>query len=157
MNALAASSSTNARSVVNFPTFHTDRGEVIVESVYISGPMTGHENFNFAAFTEAAEALRAMGFRVFSPHEIDIEEGDVTDADVKRRALLPDKYFTVLGRDMELIGSGQVDAGVFLDGWQASRGSRAEYRWLTDLALPTLRFPSLEWLEYRPAGRAQKA
>ncbi len=138
--------------MAELPAFHTERGEVKVASVYISGPMTGIDEYNFPAFRAAAEDLRARGFEVHSPVEMDEETGFVAPAGPTKLEYTP-RYYQFLQRDMQLIGSGAVDAGVFLDGWVASRGSRAEYRWLTDLALPTLRYPTLQWLDYRPAGR----
>lgn len=149
MNVSAPSSSTSASSEVSLE-FTTERGLVTVENVYISGPMTGYDEYNFPAFREAAAALRERGLTVYSPHEMDEDEGLI--APTKTKLEYTPTYFKFLARDMHLIGSGVIDAGVFLDGWTASRGARAEYRWLTDLALPTLRYPSLEWLEYRPAG-----
>ena len=38
--------------------FETERGKVSVTSVYLSGPMTGYEDFNFPAFREHARILR---------------------------------------------------------------------------------------------------
>jgi hypothetical protein len=138
-------------------TFETERGTVFVRSVYLSGPMTGYDEFNFPAFEEAAATLRGKDITVYSPHEMDQDNDTVTQADLKRLALKPRKYFETLGRDIELLGSGKVDAGVFLPGWQASRGAKVEYYVLRALALPTLSYPSLEWLEYRPAGRRVEA
>jgi Domain of unknown function (DUF4406) len=38
--------------------------------LYISGPMTGYDNLNYPAFEEAAGDLRAYGYEVISPHEL---------------------------------------------------------------------------------------
>lgn len=132
--------------------FQTERGLVVVTSVYLSGPMTGIDEYNFPAFREATAAIRAKGIAVHSPHEMDEDEG-YTAPQGPTPVTYTSKYFRFLQRDVELIGSGKVDAGVFLPGWQASRGARIEYNLIRDLALVTLSYPSLEWLEYRPAGR----
>lgn len=48
-----------------------EKGDLPSEGVdwYISGPMTGIEDFNYPAFEEAARFLREQGFSVDSPHE----------------------------------------------------------------------------------------
>lgn len=43
--------------------------------VYIAGPMTGYPRWNFDAFEDAAHELRALGFAVTSPHEMDLANG----------------------------------------------------------------------------------
>ena len=42
--------------------------------LFLSGPISGEPDFNTTAFNEAAAKLRAMGFEVFNPREID--QGD---------------------------------------------------------------------------------
>jgi hypothetical protein len=37
--------------------------------IYIAGPMTGLEEFNYPAFNEAAHKLRAKGYDVLNPAE----------------------------------------------------------------------------------------
>lgn len=36
-------------------------------TVYISGPMTGHADYNYPAFHEAEQQLRALGHAVINP------------------------------------------------------------------------------------------
>lgn len=36
-------------------------------NIYLSGPMSGHKNWNFDAFFRAEEALRSVGFKVINP------------------------------------------------------------------------------------------
>ena len=43
--------------------------------VYVSGPMTGYDDLNYPAFQMAATQLRALGYTVISPHEINPQEG----------------------------------------------------------------------------------
>ena len=37
--------------------------------IYLSGPMSGYDDFNFPAFNEAASRWRASGFEVINPAE----------------------------------------------------------------------------------------
>jgi len=45
------------------------------QRVYISGPMTGYDELNYPAFELAAKQLRALGYVVISPHEINPKKG----------------------------------------------------------------------------------
>ena len=78
--------------------------------VYISGPMTGYEAFNYPAFHEAAAFWRSCGYEVVSPAELNPDTGgqweDYLRADL--RALL------------------DCDAIALLTGWEASRGASLE-------------------------------
>ena len=40
-----------------------------MRDIYIAGPMTGHNNFNYEAFNEAAAFLRSLDFTVYNPAE----------------------------------------------------------------------------------------
>ena len=97
--------------------------------VYIAGGMRGYENFNFPAFDRAAEQLRAKGWTVLSPAEMDRAIG--IDETVEE---LPDNFiFDALRRDFA--GICTVDAIVFLPGWERSSGARAEARVGLDIGL----------------------
>lgn len=43
--------------------------------LYVSGPMRGYQRYNFEAFEGACKTLRAQGYTVISPHEIDLHLG----------------------------------------------------------------------------------
>ena len=43
--------------------------------LYISGPMTGHKDNNYPTFNQASKELRAIGYQVINPAEIDLGEG----------------------------------------------------------------------------------
>jgi hypothetical protein len=99
--------------------------------VYLAGPMTGISQFNFPAFDAAAESLRARGFEVVSPAELD-------DPETRAAALASDDgapgsgtasdetWGDFLARDVKLIADGGVEAIVVLPRWEGSRGARLE-------------------------------
>lgn len=78
--------------------------------IYISGPMTGLPELNFPAFFEAARELRAVGYVVINPAEVNPDlmarREDCLRADI--RALT------------------HCDGLALLDGWERSAGARRE-------------------------------
>lgn len=94
--------------------------------IYISGPMTGIKDHNFAAFDEAADYLRSQGWPVVSPADIAREEG-VTETSSCDGALLR----RIQEQDVALLLT--CKALFMLSGWHNSAGATAEHnlaRWL---------------------------
>lgn len=88
--------------------------------IYIAGPMTGYPQHNYPAFEAAAGDLRALGFRVVSPHELH-------DDDMGR----PFDWY--LRRDLKALV--ECDAIALLPGWQDSRGASLEHHVAVALGL----------------------
>lgn len=78
--------------------------------VYVSGPMTGFPELNYPAFDSAAKQLRALGYTVVSPHELNPQEG-VEYADCLRVDIAALLY---------------CDAIALLPGHENSRGAKLE-------------------------------
>lgn len=80
--------------------------------IYISGPMTGMPALNFPAFNRAAAALRAEGYTVVNPAELDAQDiGPLTWEGYMRRDI------------RALMDCTHI---YFLPGWQKSRGAMLE-------------------------------
>jgi hypothetical protein len=78
--------------------------------VYLAGPMTGLPEFNFPAFNRAAASLRASGYFVINPVEID---SDTTG-----------KWEDYMRKDIpQLLTCDQI---ALLPGWENSRGAKLE-------------------------------
>ena len=87
--------------------------------LYIAGPMTGYDRFNFPAFHAAAAQLRAVGYEVVSPAEMDEAEGfDPTTG----QGLRP--FSDYMARDLAAIDG--CDGVALLDGWETSAGATKE-------------------------------
>ncbi|UCP10215.1 DUF4406 domain-containing protein [Pseudomonas sp. MM213] len=78
--------------------------------VYVAGPMTGIENFNYPAFNAAADALRAQGYQVENP----ADHGIVPSAE----------WADYMAYDLTRLGLCGVIS--LLPGWERSEGAKLE-------------------------------
>ena len=97
--------------------------------LYIAGPMTGYENFNYPAFFSAAQILEDVGYTVINPADIGMHP-EWTHAQYLRLSLT------------RLIEGGQGIA--LLPGWEQSRGAQAEVQVARGLELPV--YPLYLWV-----------
>lgn len=89
--------------------------------VYISGPMTGVEDYNYPLFNWVAETLRQRDYAVINPAEFFGGNADRTREEYIRESII---------RLLE------ADAVVLLPGWQDSPGARLEVAIAGELKLP---------------------
>jgi hypothetical protein len=92
--------------------------------LYLSGPMTGKPEFNFPAFHAAASDLRARGFTVINPAEL-----DAADA-------APMEWEQYLRRDIRHLMD--ADRIALLPGWEYSRGAKLELHIATALGMSAM-------------------
>jgi hypothetical protein len=95
-------------------------------SIYLSGPMSGHEDNNVPMFIACAQQLRHEGYRVVSPPEEARDKLNLNPA--SRTALDPQMYLELLEVDLQALET--ADWVLFLGPapW-SSRGTRMEMRW----------------------------
>lgn len=91
-----------------------------MKTCYIAGPMRGYPRYNFDAFDNAAAKLRAEGWNVISPTDLDRQMGFNPDTDSVTQEMLTDMQI----RDVDAIF--KSDAVFVLDGWAMSKGATAE-------------------------------
>lgn len=91
--------------------------------VYLSGPMTGIPEHNFPAFRAHAAALRAQGYDVVSPAEI--EEGD--------------SWEKCLRLDIRELCT--CDAIALMPGWEGSKGANLELHVAHRLGMQVMHLP----------------
>jgi hypothetical protein len=92
--------------------------------LYLSGPMSGIEHFNYPAFNGAAHLLREAGHDVFNPAETD--GGDTSK---------PYAYYMRI----DIPAVMEAEAVCVLPGWEHSRGARLEVDIARALDLPIFR------------------
>lgn len=90
--------------------------------VYISGPMSGLPDYNFAAFNAAAAMLRTSGFHVLNP------------ADFGANPEVP--WRRCLERD--LVTMFHADVVVTLPGWEKSKGAVLETHVARELGISVM-------------------
>lgn len=87
--------------------------------LYIAGPMTGYAELNFPAFHAEAARLRALGFEIVNPAEINTDPTaewlECMRADIKQLV--------------------DCDGVALLPGWEQSRGAPIEHNLARDLGL----------------------
>jgi len=99
--------------------------------LYLAGPMTGFEDFNFPAFNKMAADLRGRGYDVENP----AEHGVVDGAD----------WADYMAYDLTRLGlCGQV---AVLPGWENSKGARLEVHIARELGMKVVNAHDLVSME----------
>ena len=97
-------------------------------SIYIAGPMSGLPNNGYDAFNRKAAQLRAAGWKVVSPAEMDFAAGLSPDREFTRF-----DYMQAARRDLHAIK--YVDAIYCLHGYEDSPGACWEWAYAKELGL----------------------
>lgn len=98
---------------------------------YLAGPMTGIPKFNFPMFAAVAAELRAQGWEIVSPAEMDgpeIEKIAVASKNGQLDAngkIAGQTWGDLLARDVKIVAD-EVKGVIVLPGWEKSRGARLE-------------------------------
>lgn len=87
------------------------------KKIYVAGPMTGIEDYNYPLFNEVAARLRGMGYVVFSPTEV----GGSSSLDEEVKSW---EYYMREGLKFLL----ECDSVCLLPGWEKSKGACLEYK-----------------------------
>lgn len=100
--------------------------------VYLSGPMSGHDLYNFPAFDQARSFLRSNGFAVICPAEGDRELGFDPEVD----EWTPELAAQASRRDARAVS--HSDRVAVLHGFTSSRGARVELSLARWIGLPVV-------------------
>ena len=104
--------------------------------VYVSGPMRGHDDFNFPLFYAVQGMLELWGWRVTNPARMDME-AKKAHLSKSNGAIVADSTFTIqdaLRRDYKVVL--EVDAIAALPGWETSEGACREIAIGLDIGVP---------------------
>lgn len=106
--------------------------------IYLAGPMTGYPHFNAPAFDAATARLRAAGHLVFNPADNDRLNGFEpigATGDAAEAAARGFDLRVALKQDLSWICD-HAEALVLLEGWERSKGVRAEMALAEALGIP---------------------
>lgn len=101
--------------------------------VYIAGPMTGYQEFNFPQFFQAERELIALGHEPLNPawnNGKDLESA-IEDAEYNGRG-----WVEYMRRDLNYLA--QADAVCVLEGWKKSKGAQLEVHIAKQLEIPIM-------------------
>ncbi|CAL8476426.1 DUF4406 domain-containing protein [Caballeronia sp. S22] len=90
-----------------------------MKRVYLAGPMSGYPDLNFPAFHAEAARLRAMGFEIVNPAEIDVGPNPT--------------WLKAMRADIKLLVD--CDGIALLPGWEQSDGANVEHTLARGLGL----------------------
>lgn len=96
-------------------------------TIYIAGPMTGYEQYNFPAFDEAAAKFKEQGYEVINPAKLCRDYVEISGITLEE--VCPREVAMV---DIQAIISGATHM-YMLNGWEYSAGAKAEHalaQWL---------------------------
>jgi len=104
--------------------------------LYIAGPMTGFDDFNFPAFFTAAEKLQALGYETENPADNDGPTLETSLPVALSRAGNGsfESWASYLKRDLPRVA--KCDGVCVLPGWQQSRGATLEVDVAERLGMP---------------------
>lgn len=107
-----------------------------IKKIYIAGPMSGHDDWNFPAFFEAERQLLGMGYEVINPAHND---GPTVEAALESAGSPSSPNHTwayYMKRDLPHVL--EVDAICLLPGWQKSKGASLEVTVAKAIGLPQM-------------------
>ncbi|SDR18753.1 protein of unknown function [Paraburkholderia fungorum] len=89
--------------------------------LYLAGPMTGYPELNFPLFHSESARLRALGFEIVNPAELNAgSDGD---------------WLACMRVDIAAMMTEECDGVALLPGWERSRGAPIEHNLMRDLGL----------------------
>jgi len=110
------------------------------QRVYLSGPMTGIDDYNRPAFAQATETLEALGYEVVNPGAAETAEEVEEQIDELGYGGF---WRECLKRDVIGLFDGDFDMIVSLPGWEGSKGATMEAAVGVGLDIPRVDYETL--------------
>ena len=123
--------------------------------VYIAGPMTGVENWNFPAFFEAEKTLISMGYRVVNPAHNNGETLELALEDAGSPESPKRDWLYYIRRDLPQLL--YCDVICLLPNWESSKGATLEYEVAKGIGLPIYKLVNGKLLNYGKEEKQSKS
>jgi hypothetical protein len=107
----------------------------VITRIYLAGPMSGYEMWNYPTFDTNARWLRDMGYEVMSPAELSRDRG--FDERTPSHQFSDNDYHESMLRNYAALL--QCDAVALLPGWESSTGATLERRLASQVGLTFFR------------------
>lgn len=99
--------------------------------IYLAGPMSSVQDFNFPEFFRVTDELRSLGHQVINPAETN---GPTVEEALNDLPYNPMEWEDYMRIDLQSLTDSEVLC--LLPGWQASRGARLEVKVAKELGMP---------------------
>lgn len=116
--------------------------------LYLAGPMTGIPELNFPLFNAEAARLRALGYEVINPAEINGGADELVACSAMTPEQLAAHWIKCMRADVKVLVD--CDGIALLPGWERSRGARVEQALAEGLGLLVCRAGHLIYPEASP-------
>lgn len=107
-----------------------------MKRIYLAGPMTGIKDFNFPLFNAEAARLRALGYDVVNPAEINGGAAELATCANMTPEELREHWRECMRRDIPAMLT--CDAVALLPGYRNSKGARLEVHIAAEFDMPTV-------------------
>lgn len=104
-----------------------------MKRIYVAGPMSGKPDLNFTLFNSEAARLRALGYEVINPAEINGGESELAQCKVMTAQQLKEHWRRCMVADITQMVT--CDGVALLPGWQHSKGASLEAHIAQELGL----------------------
>lgn len=104
--------------------------------VYLSGPITGIQNYNIAEFKKYEKKFKHLNFEVVNPHKLFSKEevDEINKAYDEKKITFEEYHSYFMKRDIKEMMN--CDFIAVLDGWEKSKGANIEVYIARNINMP---------------------
>jgi len=123
--------------------------------VYIAGPMTGVDNWNFPAFFDAEKTLVSLGYEVVNPAHNNGDTLELALEDAGSPEAPKRDWLYYIRRDLPQLL--HCDVICLLPNWKDSKGAKLEYEVAKGIGLPIYKLVNGKLVNYGKEEKQSKS